>query len=92
MTVNINLPYNKDYNITIDALQNIELDTKVVIVTNPTVSGFHLDYLKNKIKAKELTVCTVPDGEQYKTMQTIEMILEHCFEQRLDRNYWIPRH
>lgn len=92
MTVNINLPYNKDYNITIDALQNIELNTKVVIVTNPTVSGFHLDYLKSKIKAKELTVCTVPDGEQYKTMQTIEMILEHCFEQRLDRKSILIAH
>lgn len=85
MTVNINLPHNKDYAITIETLQNINLDTKVVIVTNPTVSGLHLEYLKNKINAKEISVCTVPDGEKYKNMNTIEMILEHCFNQRLDR-------
>ena len=85
MIVNINLPHNKDYEITIDTLQNINLDTKVVIVTNPTVSGFHLEYVKNRINAKEISVCTVPDGEQYKNMNTIDMILEHCFKQRLDR-------
>lgn len=27
----------------------------------------------------------MPDGEQYKNMQTIDMILDHCFENRLDR-------
>ena len=56
-----------------------------MIVTNPTVSSFHLEYLKTKIKAKELSVCTIPDGEQYKNMETIESILAHCFENRLDR-------
>jgi len=92
MTVNINLPHNNDYDITIDRLQNITLDTKVVIVTNPTVSGLHLDYLKSKVKAKQLSVCTVPDGEQYKNMNTIDMILEHCFEQRLDRKSVLIAH
>ena len=85
MTVKIDLNNNNSYNIYIDKLANINFDTKVVIVTNPTVSGFHLDYLKSKISAKQLSVCTIPDGEEYKNMQTLEMILEHCFEQRLDR-------
>lgn len=86
MTVNIKLPNNNDYNIFIDKLKQIQLDTKIVIVTNPTVSGFHLNYLKNILCSKELSVCTVPDGEQYKNMETIDLILNHCFEQRLDRN------
>ena len=34
---------------------------------------------------KELSVCIIPDGEEYKHMQTIEDILAHCFTQRLDR-------
>ena len=85
MTVKIELPNNNDYDIFIDRLKNLEFDTKVVIVTNPTVSRYHLGYLKSKISAKEISVVTVPDGEQYKNMQTIDMILEHCFEQRLDR-------
>jgi len=28
---------------------------------------------------------TVPDGEQYKTLETVEHILNECFEQKLDR-------
>ncbi len=85
MTVKIDLPHDNSYNIFIDKLNELYFDTKVVIVTNPTVSGFHLDYLKSKLTAKELSVCTIPDGEEYKHMQTIESILEHCFEHRLDR-------
>ena len=85
MTVNINLDKNNSYDITIDKLNDKYFDTKVVIVTNPTVSGFHLDYLKSKLTAKQLSVVTIPDGEEYKNMQTLEMILEHCFEQRLER-------
>lgn len=85
MIVNIKLPNNISYDITIDNLSQLTFDRKVVIVTNPTVSGFHLEYLKTKIDAKELSVVTVPDGEEYKNMTTVEQILEHCFEQRLNR-------
>jgi 3-dehydroquinate synthase len=85
MIVNITLPDNTTYDITIDKLKDINFDTKVVVVTNPTVSGYHIEYLKEKISAKEFSVVTIPDGEQYKTMETIESILEHCFEKRLDR-------
>ncbi|APW65554.1 MULTISPECIES: 3-dehydroquinate synthase [Arcobacteraceae] len=85
MTVKINLPHDNSYEIFIDKLNELYFDTKVVIVTNPTVSGFHLEYLKSKLNAKELSICTIPDGEQYKHMETIESILEHCFTKRLDR-------
>ncbi len=73
------------YDITIDALPELTFDTKVVVVTNPTVAGFHLDTLLAKLKARQLHVVTVPDGEQYKTLQTVEQILDECFEQKLDR-------
>ena len=86
MIVNISLPNNINYDITIDSLNKHYFDRKVVIVTNPTVSGLHLDYLKEKISSKELSVVTVPDGEQYKNMKTIEDILEHCFKEKLNRN------
>ncbi len=85
MTVKIELPNKNNYNIYIQKLQDIKLDTKVVIVTNPTVSTLHLDYIKDKIKAKQLSVVSVPDGEQYKNMTSLDMILDHCFEQKLDR-------
>ncbi|NQY94742.1 MAG: 3-dehydroquinate synthase [Campylobacteraceae bacterium] len=85
MTVSIQLPNNNDYEIYIDKLKKITINAKVVIVTNPTVSAYHLKYLKDVLDSKELSVCTVPDGEQYKNMETIDLILNHCFEQRLDR-------
>ena len=85
MTVKIDLPNNNSYNIFIDKLNEMYFDTKVVIVTNPTVSGYHLEYLKSKLTAKELSICTIPDGEEYKHMETLESILAHCFTHRLDR-------
>ncbi|WP_320033736.1 3-dehydroquinate synthase [Halarcobacter sp.] len=86
MIVNITLPDKTSYDITIDNLKQLSFDRKVVVVTNPTISGFHLDYLKKHIFAKELSIVTIPDGEEYKNMSTIDTILDHCFEQKLNRS------
>jgi 3-dehydroquinate synthase len=85
MTVKIELPNNIKYDINIDTLKHLEFDTKVVIVTNTTVSQLHLKYLMQHISANEISVITLFDGEKYKTLETIELILNHCFENRLDR-------
>ena len=76
---------NIKYDITIDALPQLTFDTSVVVVTNPTVSGYHLDTLLACITATQLHVVTIPDGEEYKTLQTVENILNECFEYKLDR-------
>ena len=87
MTVDIALKHEIDnsYTITIDTLETLHFDTKVAIVTNPTVSELHLEYLLKKITAKELVVITIPDGEQYKNWQSIEMMLDEMFENRFNR-------
>ncbi len=85
MTVNITLP-NTSYDININELSTITIDKKVVVVTNPTISKLHIDYLLSKLNIENLSVVTIPDGEQYKTMSTIEDILEHCFEHKLNRS------
>ncbi len=85
MTVKIELPNNIKYDINIDTLKHLEYDTKVVIVTNTTVSDLHLKYLMQHISAKEVSVVTLFDGEMYKNMESIEIILNHCFVNRLDR-------
>jgi 3-dehydroquinate synthase len=77
---------SKDYNINIGELTKITLDKKVAIVTNPTVSGYHLSYLLNNIEAKELSVITVPDGEEYKNLSTVEGVLDNLFNQKLNRS------
>jgi len=84
MKVNINLD-KKSYIVHIDELKKIELKTKVAVVTNPTVSAFHLKTLLSKIDALECIVITVPDGEEYKNFDTVNYILEECFTNRLDR-------
>ncbi len=76
---------NITYDITIDTLPALTFDTSVVVVTNPTVAGYHLETLLSKISATQLYVVTIPDGEEYKTLETVENILGECFEQKLDR-------
>lgn len=87
MTVDISLAQEVDfsYQITIDPLPELHFDTKVAIVTNPTVARLHLDRLLQRISAKELHVITVPDGEQYKNWESIEHILNEMFEHRFNR-------
>ncbi|RUM43557.1 MAG: 3-dehydroquinate synthase [Hydrogenimonas sp.] len=87
MKVSITLPTppSRDYEITIDTLPKITIDGKAAIITNPKVAGLHLQRLLQAVTAKELYVITIPDGENYKTMETIESILERLFDHRLDR-------
>ena len=87
MQVNISLKQVVDtsYDITIDAIPSLTYDTKVAIVTNPKVAGLHLAYLLSKIEAKELYIITVPDGENYKNQESIDLIMESLFNHRFNR-------
>ncbi len=78
-------PQPVTYDITIDILPQLHFDTNVVVVTNPTVAGYHLEKLLSCLTATQLNVVTVPDGEGYKTLETVENILNECFEYKLDR-------
>ena len=87
MKVNISLKkvVDNSYEINIDTLEKQYFDTKVAIITNPKVAGLHLGYLLSKISAKELYIITVPDGEEYKNQQSIDIILESLFNHRFNR-------
>ncbi len=76
---------SKEYNIHIENLQNIEFDTKVAIVTNTTVSKLHLDRALKSIKAPHIEVIEVPDGEEYKNIETVLTILDRLFKAKFDR-------
>jgi len=73
------------YDVVIDALPTLTFNRKVAIVTNTTVSDLHLETLLSKIKASELHVVTISDGEEYKTLETVEYILDNLFTYKLDR-------
>lgn len=83
--ITLNAPTSIQYDIVIDGLSNLDFDRKVAIVTNPTVSSLHLDTLLSKMEAPQVEVITIPDGEQYKTLSTVEKILEGLFEAQFDR-------
>lgn len=73
------------YPIHIGALPRICHAGKVLLVSNPKVAGLYLAEVLASIRAKEVYVCIIPDGEQYKNMQSVEYILECAFSHRLDR-------
>ena len=87
MTVSINLKriIDDSYSIEIGSLPEIPHDGKVVVLTNPKVAGLHLQTLLSRLNAKEVYVITIPDGEQYKTLETIEFVLDRMFDHRLNR-------
>ncbi|EAK0311179.1 3-dehydroquinate synthase [Campylobacter coli] len=84
MQINVDLKENA-YKVYIDELDNLELDTKVFILSNPKISGLHLKTLLSKIKAKELFIATIEDGEEYKNLLTLEKILNQMFNSKLNR-------
>lgn len=87
MTISINLKRVVDdsYPIHIGTLPEFSFEGKVAILTNPKVSGLHLQTLLSRLKVKEVYIITIPDGEQYKNMETIEFILDRMFDHRLNR-------
>jgi len=74
-----------EYDVTIDRLPKLSFDTKVAVVTNPTVSALHLDKLLSQIEATQLHIVTIPDGEEYKKLDTVVGILDELFTHKLDR-------
>lgn len=85
VNVLLNTPISKDYRVFIDTLEQLHFDKKVLIVTNTTVAALHLETLKSKLEAKELYTVILPDGEVYKNFESLNLILNACFEHRLDR-------
>lgn len=76
---------DKNYNVYIGALGKLKFDNKVLIITNPKVCGLHIAKLLSKIEAKNIFICTIKDGEQYKNLSAIEEILNNAFNHKLDR-------
>ncbi len=88
MIVNIDLKREIDnsYKIHIGELSKMELSgKKVAIVTNPKVAGLHLQKLLSRVVADEVYIITIPDGEEFKNMDTVNSILENLFNHKFNR-------
>lgn len=65
--------------------QKLHFKGKVLVVSNSNVGALYLDFLLPKISAPEICVCILEDGENYKTFESVQRILETAFLHRLDR-------
>ncbi|BCE01009.1 3-dehydroquinate synthase [Marinicellulosiphila megalodicopiae] len=91
-TLNVDLA-ERSYPIFIgpDLLNKSELFTpyisgkKVLIVTNQTVAPLYLERLKSSLSSFELDEIILPDGEQYKTLDTVNLIFTHLLEKKHSR-------
>jgi 3-dehydroquinate synthase len=83
--IEIRQPAVRRYDITIAPLPTLRYDRNVAVVTNPTVAPLHLERVLSRIEAPHVEVIEVPDGEEYKTMETVLGILDRLFEARFDR-------
>jgi len=83
--IELTQPATRRYDIRIEELPALRFDRKVAVVTNPTVAGLHKQRLLERIEAPQLEWIEVPDGEEYKTMETVLSILDRLFEAQFDR-------
>jgi len=61
--------------------------TAVVIVTNPTIDSLFGERARTALATtgKPVTTVHLPDGEQYKNWQTLNLIFDHMLGHQLDR-------
>nr|MCS5586846.1 3-dehydroquinate synthase [Gammaproteobacteria bacterium] len=59
---------------------------QVMIVTNTTVAPLYLDKVKSLLVDYQVSTVVLPDGEQYKTLDTVNTIFSALLEARFDRS------
>lgn len=57
-------------------LLNQYVDDQVMIVTNTTVAPLYLEQVQQGLTAKQVDTLVLPDGEEYKTLTTLETIFD----------------
>lgn len=58
---------------------------QVMVVTNETVAPLYLDKVQQLLTALEHKVVVLPDGEQYKTLETVNLIFDALLENKFNR-------
>jgi len=59
---------------------------QVMVVTNSTIESLYLEKIKNLLSNFEVQVTILPDGEQYKTLVTVNSIFDALLEAKFDRS------
>ncbi len=69
------------------ALNEVDFPNKVAVITNPTVGDLYGDQIIDALvsSGRQVSVIRVPDGEEYKNMDTLEHIYEVLIDRHFDR-------
>jgi len=59
---------------------------QVMIVSNTTVAPLYIDKVKSLLTDFEVSEVILPDGEQYKNLDTVNQIFTNLLENRFDRS------
>jgi len=59
---------------------------QVMIVTNSTVAPLYLDMVTKSLDKFTVKVVILPDGEQYKTLETTNLIFDALLQEKFDRS------
>ena len=59
---------------------------KVMLISNETVAPLYLDQAMQSLGNFEVDTLVLPDGEQYKTLETLNRVYTRLLQQRFDRN------
>jgi len=69
-----------------DLVANAVSGTQVMIVSNETIAPLYLQKAQTAFSDYECKSVILPDGEQYKNLQTLDMIFEALLTHRFDRH------
>ena len=58
---------------------------QVMVVTNDTIAPLYLDKVRDIFSGFELATVVLPDGEQYKTLETLDLVFTALLENRFNR-------
>ena len=69
------------------ALKDVDFPNKIAIITNPTVGDLYCEQIVDAlvVSGRQVTMIQVPDGEEYKTIETLENIYDVLIERHFDR-------
>jgi 3-dehydroquinate synthase len=62
------------------------LSKQVMIVTNETIAPLYLDQLQQTLGKREIEITVLPDGEKYKTLDSMNEIITNMLSHRFSRN------
>ncbi len=71
-----------------DALKEKNFSGKVLVITNTTVGKLYGDMVTESLKNSgfETSITRIPDGEKYKTLETVNNLYQICMDNKLERN------